>query len=535
MQLALRADSTDIAYDSDRSSAPSRRTKMMVAGIAAASASVIAINPVSPALPELQHRAVELAAVANPLVVLQEALANTFNNLGTLANGTAGATNATATALSNPAVYAQIANFIAANAANPGALLSQLAAFQTNFGTQIGTQTALSQAAFQTALNNLPTVLQNSFNFLTSGQFVEAFSELNIYLLVQLIERPGNPLVPLFQIPGDIAAALPGGQIVANVLDALLTRGGFSGLTRALLVAPITATLQVAEIFDAVRAAVVVGDFPTAVNELINLPVRVVNAFVNGYVPNFPTRSLFQGLLSPNGPLDYFLVDLPNIIFGALNASVAPPVVTTPAVTAATLASVASTDLGLGTTVSLTEATEAAKTAPATEAAAGTETAVEGTPAAETAPVETAPVVEETAPVETAPVVEETAPAAETPVEVETPAATPVSTNTATETEPEAEATPAKTPAASGSNKPVSSYGSDKTGSAASGTATSGSATSGTAASAGSTGSGSTASTGTASDSGTSVTGASSTSGTSGSDSTGSAGGSDSGSSDSGE
>lgn len=532
MQLALRADSTDIAYDSDRSSAPSRRTKMMVAGIAAASASVIAINPVSPALPELQHRAVELAAVANPLVVLQEALANTFNNLGTLANGTAGATNATATALSNPAVYAQIANFIAANAANPGALLSQLAAFQTNFGTQIGTQTALSQAAFQTAINNLPTVLQNSFNFLTSGQFVEAFSELNIYLLVQLIERPGNPLVPLFQIPGDIAAALPGGQIVANVLDALLTRGGFSGLTRALLVAPITATLQVAEIFDAVRAAVVVGDFPTAVNELINLPVRVVNAFVNGYVPNFPTRSLFQGLLSPNGPLDYFLVDLPNIIFGALNASVAPPVVTPPAVTAATLASVASTDLGLGTTVSLTEATE---TAPATEAAAGTETAVEGTPAAETAPVETAPVVEETAPVETAPVVEETAPAAGTPVEVETPAVTPVSTDTATETEPEAEATPAKTPAASGSNKPVSSYGSDKTGSAASGTATAGSATSGTAASAGSTGSGSTASTGTASDSGTSVTGASSTSGTSGSDSTGSAGGSDSGSSDSGE
>lgn len=209
------------------------------------------------------------------MVTLQQTIANTFNNLGALTTASAAATTNATAALTNPAVYQQIANFIAANATNPGPLLSQLANFQANFGSIISTGTAASNAALQQSLELLPATLTNAFNFLRTGQFVEAFSELNIYFLVRLIERPGNPLVPLFNIPGDIAAALPGGQIVANVLDSLLTRGVFSGLTRALFVAPITATLQTAEILDAVRAAVVVGDFGTAINELINMPIRV--------------------------------------------------------------------------------------------------------------------------------------------------------------------------------------------------------------------------------------------------------------------
>ena len=278
MQLALPADSPARDYSPSRTT-PTSRTKMMVASVAMASAGALVVTPVTPALPELiEQRAVELAAFTNPLVTLQQTIANTFNNLGALTTASAGVTGNAAAALTNPAVYAQIANFIAANATNPGPLLAQLANFNTNFGSIIGNATAGSNAALQQSLELLPATLTNAFNFLRSGQFVEAFSELNIYFLVRLIERPGNPLVPIFSIPGDIAAALPGGQIVANVLDSLLTRGVFSGLTRALFVAPITATLQVAEILDAVRASVVVGDFGTALSELINMPIKVANA-----------------------------------------------------------------------------------------------------------------------------------------------------------------------------------------------------------------------------------------------------------------
>jgi hypothetical protein len=439
---------------------------MMVASVAMASAGALVVTPVTPALPELiEQRAVELAAFTNPLVTLQQTIANTFNNLGALTTASAGVTGNAAAALTNPAVYAQIANFIAANATNPGPLLAQLANFNTNFGSIIGNASAGSNAALQQSLELLPATLTNTFNFLRSGQFVEAFSELNIYFLVRLIERPGNPLVPIFSIPGDIAAALPGGQIVANVLDSLLTRGVFSGLTRALFVAPITATLQVAEILDAVRASVVVGDFGTALSELINMPIKVANAFVNGYVPNFPTRSLFQGLLSPNGPLDYFLNDLPNAIFTALNASVAPPVAppVAPTVTTAALTTTSPTDIPAASASLISieaPAADAAETAPVadtTETETGATAPVAETPAVETPAAE--PVAVETPAVET--------PAAETPA-VETPAVTPVSNETETEVE-------------SGSNKPTSTWGGDKsdTDSSGSGTGTSGAGTSG--------------------------------------------------------
>ncbi|WP_237571900.1 hypothetical protein [Mycolicibacterium lacusdiani] len=492
MQLALPADSPARDYSPSRTT-PTSRTKMMVASVAMASAGALVVTPVTPALPELiEQRAVELAAFTNPLVTLQQTIANTFNNLGALTTASAGVTGNAAAALTNPAVYAQIANFIAANATNPGPLLAQLANFNTNFGSIIGNATAGSNAALQDSLELLPATLTNAFNFLRTGQFVEAFSELNIYFLVRLIERPGNPLVPIFSIPGDIAAALPGGQIVANVLDSLLTRGVFSGLTRALFVAPITATLQVAEILDAVRASVVVGDFGTALSELINMPIKVANAFVNGYVPNFPTRSLFQGLLSPNGPLDYFLNDLPNAIFTALNASVAPPAA--PTVTTAALTTTSPTDIPAASASLISveaPAADASETAPVvsetTETETGATAPVVETPAVETSAAE--PVAVETPAVET--------PATETPVD-ETPAVTPVSDETETE---------------SGSNKPTSTWGGDKSDIKATdsgtGTGTSGStggSTAGGTASGGNAASGSDATAGDASGSGSDST-----------------------------
>jgi len=362
VQLALRADSPENDFWSGRSPS-NRRTKFLVAGVAMASAGVIAINPVAPTLPDLQERAVQLSAFANPLTVLQETITKSFTNLNTLGTNIPAASTALTGALTNPAVLAQLVNLVTANATNPTAALTQLLNFQGTYGDQIATALQSSQTILQTNLANFPTIVQNTLGYLQTGQFVEAFSEVNIYFLVQLLERPGAPLFPLFRIPGDVAETLPGGQILANVLDAVLTRGIATGLTRALLVAPITSALFVAETLDHVQASLDAGDTETAISELVNAPLGLVNAFLNGYVPDFPSRSPFAGLLSPNGFFDYFLVDVPNAIATALNASTTTTATSRIATATAALAPTSPTDVGLGGDTVLLKLDAAADTA----------------------------------------------------------------------------------------------------------------------------------------------------------------------------
>ena len=348
MQLALHADSPNYGFSSDRSSSPGR-TKILVAGLAVASASVIAVNPVTPSLPAVPQPEVALAAFTNPLIVLQETLTKTFTNLNTLGTGIPAASTALGGALTNPAVLAQLANLVTANATNPTAALTQLLNFQATYGDKIATALQGSSTIAQTNLANLPTIAQNTLNYLATGQFVEAFSEVNIYFLVQLLERPGVPLFPLFTIPGDVAAALPAGQILANVLDAVLTRGIATGLTRALFVAPITTALFIAETLDHVQASFKAGDTEAALSELVSAPVGLVDAFLNGYVPDFPSRSPFAGLLSPNGFFDYFLVDVPNAIAKGLTTPIVPTTTATSIAAASTaLAPTSPTDIGVG-------------------------------------------------------------------------------------------------------------------------------------------------------------------------------------------
>jgi hypothetical protein len=391
VQLALRADS----YGDDPFRSPSNRrgTKALVAGVAVASAGIIAVNPVTPALPDIQERAVQLSAFANPLLEVQDTLGDTVTNLLKLGTNSGSALTQLGQSLVNPGLYAEFAEFVSSNALNPLPLLTELVNFPSNYGQLILEGNQASFTALQTALANLPTKLQNTINYLGQGQFVEAFSEMNIWFLVELLERPGRPLFPLFAIPGDIAASLPGGERLSIIFDTLLTRGTATNITKALLAPPITAVLQAAEILDDARAAIQAGDNETAVGLLVNMPIKVVNAFVNGFVPDFPTRSTFPGILSDGGLFDYFMVDLPKAIATALTAQPQAPAATLAAPAATALAPVAATDVsvGGGETVALTvdtasTATDSAAPAPEGDAAipAGTEgdeseTPVEGT------------------------------------------------------------------------------------------------------------------------------------------------------------
>jgi hypothetical protein len=319
VELALRAGSPDLDFLSDQPSS-TRRAKALVAGVAVATAGVLAVSPVAPPLPDLQERAVHLSAFANPITPWTDIV----TNLVTSVSGQAASSSATFTelaqALSSPTLYTEFAEFVGSNALNPLPILTSLLNI-SSYSSQVTEGNAAAVSALVASLAKFPEVLTSALNHLAAGQFVEVYADLDIYFLVNLLEQPAKPLFPLLSIPGDIAATIPGGERLATILDTFLKRSGVNGLAKAFLVAPITASLAFAEGLDVVRTAFETGDSETGVSELINLPARVVGAFINGYEPNFEVRSTFPGLLGNGGPIDYFFNDLPAALVTALTAS----------------------------------------------------------------------------------------------------------------------------------------------------------------------------------------------------------------------
>ncbi|MGV0791700.1 hypothetical protein [Mycolicibacterium sp. XJ1819] len=329
MPLAVRADSTEFDRGSDRSTSTSRRTKFMVAGVAMASAGALAVNPVAPtpAMPEVRAAAVELSALANPLTAWQHALNNTLTSLTALSGDISGAQTGLGLALTNPALYNELLEFVTQNATNPLALPTALLNFPSTYGGTITAALTDLLTAQERGLTTLPTALAESLGWLSKAEFVEAFGVLNVWFLVNVLGESRQTLLDAFAIPGDFFESI-GAEPIARVFDALLTRGTAGNLGRALLTAQVTSTIQFMEVLDLTRAAIQAGELDTAVSELMDLPAKYVNAFLNGYVPGFPIdypsspNQQFPGIFHELGFVNFFLVQIPNAIAGAL----APPV-----------------------------------------------------------------------------------------------------------------------------------------------------------------------------------------------------------------
>ncbi|MEO3757048.1 hypothetical protein ABGB19_01995 [Mycobacterium sp. B14F4] len=293
-----------------------------------ASASVLAVSPVmpTPAVPDVREAAIELSALANPLTEWQQTIANTFTSLNRLSTEIPAASSALLQALGNPGLHAELVNSIVANVTNPLPLLSALANFQATYGDRIAAGNADTAAALQEAFATLPAVLVESARFLAQGEFLEAFSALNTWFLVNLLSDSRQSLLGVLAIPGDFADSV-GLPTLARVFDSLLNRAVAGNLGRALLTAHVTSTIQTMEILDRTRAALQSGDPVTAAGELINLPASYLYAFLNGYVPDFvpdlPNQT-FPGLLHSLGFVNFFFVQIPNAIAGALAAPAAP-------------------------------------------------------------------------------------------------------------------------------------------------------------------------------------------------------------------
>lgn len=317
---------------------------MLIAGVAIAGASVIAINPVAPSLSlsAVQDRAVELSAWVDPFATWGDTISTTVENLGI--RGSELATSSLPSLwqiVTNQSIYDDVAAIIT----NPVPGLQQFFTKLPGYTEIISSGFEEAHAGMQEHFGKLPETFSAAWDLVLQGKFTQAFAEVTSWLVFGLGEA-GWPLFPAFEIPGEIARDL-GAPNIAEVLDVLFVGdNAATGYAYSLLSPPITAIYQLTDILNVVSGSLYEGDWVTAVSEVINAPAKVLNAFLNGYQPSVAAEwETFPGLFSEDGPINTLFVKLPKAIAEALSAPSEEAATESATMAEATLAKVSSTEV----------------------------------------------------------------------------------------------------------------------------------------------------------------------------------------------
>ncbi|MGK2865624.1 MAG: hypothetical protein ACSLFA_03105 [Mycobacterium sp.] len=317
MSLAVQADSGRDFWSAPSSSAPLKK-RLLLASVAITGASVVAVTPVASNLPALeiaQQRAVDLVAFENPFAVLGSTFGQAFGNL----SNRGGEINATlipnlSAILGNKELQRELSVILFRPETVAQQLQDRLAEHQETL--RLGYEQ--SQAGWAAHNELLPGVLERAQTELLAGHFTEAFAHINDWFIFG-IGAAGWPLYPSFAVPGQVARDV-GGPAIGAILDALLVGDTtLAGYPHAILVPFVSAIFRFTDSLDEIHVATQAGDVVTALSHMINLPVKVLGAFLNGYSPSIAEDwNVFPGILTPGGPIDSFLVQYPTLIAKAL-------------------------------------------------------------------------------------------------------------------------------------------------------------------------------------------------------------------------
>ncbi len=283
------------------------------AGVALVGASVIAISPIAPPLPDIHIAAphvsasVELTQFVNPITTWVDVITNTFANVAGLGQEI----------LANPAPILQVV------------IGNQIGYAQQLVGTAQTVATDLANA-----LSILPSTLQTAFTQLSSGDIFNAIQTVWLYA-VNTLESIGLALVfGVFPITSSIGTNF---DAVITILPLVLGLAAEAPL-RALnsLVGQFAATTE--GIFTAAGS----GDFVTALSDIVNAPALLTGAFLNGFQGTFGAFLPGQGLLTnPNSainPNDFGTIQDLLTYRAALAGSITPFTPTDPPAQSSTLA-----------------------------------------------------------------------------------------------------------------------------------------------------------------------------------------------------
>ncbi|MCV7379832.1 hypothetical protein H7K38_14370 [Mycobacterium alsense] len=321
------------------------RRPHITAGVALASAAVIAAGPmtqhlpkfdVAQHLPEVSVTEINLTDAANGMMDL---FSGVENELASLASGGAAAAAVPAAALTdfiNPAalplpVATWVNTFQAAGtnlqtlfnqaSAIPFPLAQQVAANILGYGTteyiQPFQNAATAAVNYFTGTNKttyFQPLIAAAMNAWATGHIQTAVTSLYRAFYYEPIFQIGEPLFPILKIPG---------QMMQNVTDAtnwLFTTGLSSIVTSGVLQVPSTGSSALGGALQAVYNSFTSGDPIGGVTNALNIPGTVINQMLNGLSTK---PGYILGLISsaPSGittfnasPVQDFLVSYPRAL-----------------------------------------------------------------------------------------------------------------------------------------------------------------------------------------------------------------------------
>ena len=303
MHLALPSDSKT-----------AHMSRLMIAGVAVAGASLFAMNAPITTGPQVQHLAVKLVSGEVDWTTF---LDNVTTNLATLQDEGATSSTELSTALGNVSgdFSTQISNALTGfdtgvnNALFGGWYGSDDGYVFGLFGREPvlgGPTPGITGSLIEKLSNDLSTISTNP-----NGS-EQLFSDFNNYSL-ELLDHTLKPLLSTlldetsggattYSIPVELS------QIQTNLLEAFGNYNELKGFAETLLSPEISGFFALSTDLDNIDAATAAGDSTTAMSDLNNLPSDVLNAIVNGYDaginPINGVENLFPGLLNAGSFLD---------------------------------------------------------------------------------------------------------------------------------------------------------------------------------------------------------------------------------------
>jgi hypothetical protein len=313
-----------LAFPSDSKTA--HVSRLMIAGVAVAGASLFAMNAPTPAGPQVQHRAVQLTAgeVDWPSVVT-----SAEQNLQALETGAATADGELSTALGNVSEHFGTQISTALTGFETGIQNSLDGGWYGGddgyvFGLFGGTVTNPA-----TGISETGSLLQQLSTDFQGGNTLQAFSDFNAWSL-ETVDHTLNPLLsPIVDETSDSGAttySIPVelSQVQTNLLETFGNYNELKAGAESVLSPEISSLLAFTKDLDTIGTEFAGGNTTQGLSDLNNLSSDVIGALVNGYDagtnPFNGAEELFPGLLNDGSLLQSLLLTWPEQFVTALGS-----------------------------------------------------------------------------------------------------------------------------------------------------------------------------------------------------------------------
>jgi hypothetical protein len=298
-----------------------RANRLLLAGVALAGTGLIAVNPVAPTLPHIQHRAVQLTAGEEDWA---QVLPTAQDNLTTLESEAA-----------------------TANSDLSSAISTELSGFETQIstaltGAETGLQNSIDGGWFgdddgfvfglfggsvtdpDTGVTETGSTLQEITTALDQGNLLNAFSYFDTWSLETVDHTLFpllSPLVTEFNDDTGVTTLSIPDQLLQTFTNEYTSFVSYSDL-KALLNAVSSPELSVAfglsADLDGIATDVSSGNIDQALTDIGNLPSDLTGDLLNGWTDPVAGSEAFTGLLNGGSLLEELLVTLPEQFVTAL-------------------------------------------------------------------------------------------------------------------------------------------------------------------------------------------------------------------------